>query len=80
MNPRERLSLQLHHHRAEHWVIVMGIAKVTVAEQMKILKENESVYIPAGTKHSLENIGETPLILIEVWTGSRLNDDDIIRF
>ncbi|EFD1057954.1 mannose-1-phosphate guanylyltransferase/mannose-6-phosphate isomerase [Escherichia coli] len=80
VNPRERLSLQLHHHRAEHWVIVMGIAKVTVAEQMKILKENESVYIPAGTKHSLENIGETPLILIEVWTGSRLNDDDIIRF
>jgi mannose-1-phosphate guanylyltransferase len=80
VNPSEKLSLQLHHHRAEHWVVVMGIAKVTVAEEIKILKENESVYIPAGIKHSLENIGTIPLVLIEVWTGSYLADDDILRF
>lgn len=80
VNPSEKLSLQLHHHRAEHWVVVMGIAKVTVAEEIKIVKENESVYIPAGIKHSLENIGTIPLVLIEVWTGSYLADDDILRF
>ncbi len=80
VNPSEKLSLQLHHHRAEHWVVVMGIAKVTVAEEIKILKENESVIHPAGIKHSLENIGTIPLVLIEVWTGSYLADDDILRF
>lgn len=69
--------LQLHYYCAEHWVVVMGIAKVTVAEEIKILKENEFVYIFAGIKHSLENIGTILLVLIEVWTGFYFADDDI---
>ncbi len=74
------LSLQLHHHRAEHWVIVNGTAKVTKGEAEIILSENESIYIPLGTKHRLENIGQIPLELIEVQTGSYLGEDDIVRF
>lgn len=69
--------MQLHYYCAEHWVVVMGIAKVTVAEEIKILKENEFVYIFAGIKHSLENIGTILLVLIEVWTGFYFADDDI---
>jgi mannose-1-phosphate guanylyltransferase/mannose-6-phosphate isomerase len=74
-----RLSLQKHHHRAEHWVIVRGTAKVTVGDVVKTLHENESIYIPIGYPHRLENPGKIDLELIEVQTGSYLGEDDIIR-
>jgi mannose-1-phosphate guanylyltransferase/mannose-6-phosphate isomerase len=80
VNPGAVLSLQLHHHRAEHWIVVNGTAKVTKGEEVFILSENESTYIPLGTKHRLENIGKIPLELIEVQTGSYLGEDDIVRF
>ena len=74
-----RLSLQLHHHRAEHWIVVRGTARVTIGDETKTLHENESIYIPIGTKHRLENPGKIDLELIEVQTGSYLGEDDIIR-
>ena len=74
-----RLSLQKHHHRSEHWIIVRGTAQVTVNELVKIVHENESIYIPIGATHRLENPGKIPLELIEVQTGSYLGEDDIIR-
>ena len=80
VNPGAKLSLQLHHHRAEHWIIVHGTAKVTKGDEEFVLAENESTYIPLGTKHRLENIGKIPLELIEVQTGSYLGEDDIVRF
>ena len=79
VKPGGRLSLQLHHHRAEHWVVVRGTARVTVGEAVKMLNENESIYIPLGTPHRLENPGKIPLELIEVQTGSYLGEDDIVR-
>lgn len=78
--PGKRLSLQLHHHRAEHWIIVEGTALVTRGEDQLRLTENQSVYIPLETKHRLENIGDGPLKLIEVQSGSYLGEDDIVRF
>lgn len=80
VKPGAVLSLQLHHHRAEHWVVVNGTAKVTKGDEEFILSENESTYIPLGVKHRLENIGKIPLELIEVQTGSYLGEDDIVRF
>ena len=80
VKPGAVLSLQLHHHRAEHWVVVNGTAKVTKGDEIFILSENESTYIPLGIKHRLENIGKIPLELIEVQTGSYLGEDDIVRF
>jgi len=80
VNPGAVLSLQLHHHRAEHWIVVNGTAKVTRGDEEFVLSENESTYIPLGTKHRLENIGKIPLELIEVQTGSYLGEDDIVRF
>jgi mannose-1-phosphate guanylyltransferase/mannose-6-phosphate isomerase len=74
-----RLSLQFHNHRAEHWVVVRGTAKVTIGDEVKTLQENESIYIPLGTPHRLENLGKIPLELIEVQTGSYLGEDDIVR-
>jgi mannose-1-phosphate guanylyltransferase / mannose-6-phosphate isomerase len=74
-----RLSLQLHHHRAEHWVIVRGTARVTIGDEVKILHENESIYVPIGSRHRLENPGKIDLELIEVQTGSYLGEDDIVR-
>ena len=74
-----RLSLQLHHHRAEHWVVVRGTARVTIGDDIKVVHENESVYIPIGAKHRLENPGKIDLELIEVQTGSYLGEDDIVR-
>jgi mannose-1-phosphate guanylyltransferase/mannose-6-phosphate isomerase len=74
-----RLSLQYHNHRSEHWVVVRGTAKVTLGDQVKMLQENESIYIPSGTPHRLENPGKIDLELIEVQTGSYLGEDDIIR-
>jgi mannose-1-phosphate guanylyltransferase / mannose-6-phosphate isomerase len=75
-----RLSLQMHHHRAEHWVIVRGTARVTIGEEVRILHENESIYVPSGARHRLENPGRIDLELIEVQTGSYLGEDDIVRF
>jgi mannose-1-phosphate guanylyltransferase/mannose-1-phosphate guanylyltransferase/mannose-6-phosphate isomerase len=69
----------MHHHRAEHWVVVRGTARVTVADAVKVLYENESIYIPLGTRHRLENPGKIDLELIEVQTGSYLGEDDIVR-
>ncbi len=74
-----RLSLQQHHHRAEHWVVVRGTARVTIGDETRIVHENESTYIPIGAKHRLENPGKIDLELIEVQTGSYLGEDDIIR-
>jgi mannose-1-phosphate guanylyltransferase/mannose-6-phosphate isomerase len=80
VNPGGRLSLQMHHHRAEHWVVVQGTALVTVGDKVFTLKENESTYIPQGEKHRLENRGKAPLTLIEVQCGAYLGEDDIVRF
>jgi mannose-1-phosphate guanylyltransferase/mannose-6-phosphate isomerase len=80
VKPGEALSLQMHHHRAEHWVVVSGTARVTRDEETKLLSENESTYIPIGTRHRLENPGKTPLFLIEVQSGGYLGEDDIVRF
>ena len=80
VNPNAQLSLQLHHHRAEHWIVVKGTARVTCDEKVFLLAENESTFIPLGSKHRLENAGKIPLELIEVQTGSYLGEDDIVRF
>jgi mannose-1-phosphate guanylyltransferase/mannose-6-phosphate isomerase len=80
VNPGAKLSLQMHHHRAEHWVVVSGTAKVTNGENVFILNENESTFIPLGAKHRLENPGDVPLHLIEVQSGGYLGEDDIVRF
>lgn len=80
VNPGAALSLQMHHHRAEHWIVVNGTAKVTRGEETFIVSENESTYIPIGTKHRLENPGTIPLDMIEVQSGSYLGEDDIVRF
>lgn len=80
VNPGAALSLQMHHHRAEHWVVVKGTARVTSGEQQILLTENQSTYIPIGVKHRLENPGAIPLELIEVQSGSYLGEDDIVRF
>lgn len=80
VKPRARLSLQMHHHRAEHWVVVKGTARVTCGEEVFLLSENESTYIPLGTRHRLENPGTITLELIEVQSGSYLGEDDIVRF
>ena len=77
--PGAKLSLQYHHHRAEHWVVVSGTGKVRIGEHTQILSENQSVYIPVGETHSLENPGSVPLELIEVQSGSYLGEDDIVR-
>ena len=80
VKPGEGLSVQMHHHRAEHWVVVAGTAKVTIDGEVKLLGENESIYIPLGATHCLENPGKIPLDLIEVRSGSYLEEDDIVRF
>lgn len=80
VKPGEKLSLQLHNHRAEHWIVVSGTAVVTCGDKEFILSEDQSTYIPLGTKHRLANTGVIPLELIEVQTGSYLGEDDIVRF
>jgi mannose-1-phosphate guanylyltransferase/mannose-6-phosphate isomerase len=80
VDPGERLSLQMHYHRSEHWVVVRGSAEVTVGEKISILQENESTFIPAGTKHRLTNPGKVPLEIVEVQCGPYLGEDDIERF
>jgi mannose-1-phosphate guanylyltransferase/mannose-6-phosphate isomerase len=80
VRPGGRLSLQMHHQRAEHWVVVSGTAQVTVGDKVSILKENESTFIPLGEKHRLENTSDVPLHLVEVQCGGYLGEDDIVRF
>jgi mannose-1-phosphate guanylyltransferase/mannose-6-phosphate isomerase len=80
VKPGEKLSLQMHHHRAEHWIVVSGTARVTCGDKVSLLAENESTYIPIGMTHRLENPGKLPLHLIEVQSGSYLGEDDIVRF
>lgn len=79
VNPGAKLSLQMHHHRAEHWVVVSGLAKVTNGNETFMMAENESTYIPVGVVHCLENPGKVPLEIIEVQSGSYLGEDDIVR-
>jgi mannose-1-phosphate guanylyltransferase len=80
VKPGARLSLQAHHHRSEHWVVVSGTAKIVNGDQEILLATNQSTYIPCGFKHRLENPGILPLVLIEVQSGDYLGEDDIIRF
>ena len=80
VHPGAALSLQSHHHRSEHWIVVQGTAKVTVDETVKLVGENESVYIPLGAVHRMENPGKLPMVLIEVQTGPYLGEDDIVRY
>jgi len=80
VKPGGILSLQSHMHRAEHWIVVAGTAKVTVGSEVKLVAENQSIYVPLGEKHRLENPGKVPMVLIEVQTGSYLGEDDIIRY
>jgi mannose-1-phosphate guanylyltransferase/mannose-6-phosphate isomerase len=80
VKPGGRLSLQMHHHRAEHWIVVRGTARVTRGDEHFLLSENQSTYIPLGVTHRLENPGKTPLEIIEVQSGCYLGEDDIVRF
>lgn len=80
VNPGEKLSIQKHHHRSEHWIVVSGTASVLNGDKTILVSENESTYIPLGTIHALENPGKIPLEMIEVQTGSYLGEDDIVRF
>lgn len=80
VNPGAALSLQSHHHRAEHWIVVQGTAQVTVGDRVRLVSENQSVYVPLGAAHRLENPGKVPMILIEVQTGTYLGEDDIMRY
>ena len=79
VNPGETLSLQMHYHRAEHWIVVRGTGRVTCGENVFLLTENESTYIPMGEVHRLENPGKVPLEIIEVQSGHYLGEDDIVR-
>jgi len=80
VHPGASLSLQSHHHRSEHWIVVEGTAKVTVDDEVKLLSENQSVYVPLGSVHRMENPGKVAMVLIEVQTGTYLGEDDIIRY
>jgi mannose-1-phosphate guanylyltransferase/mannose-6-phosphate isomerase len=80
VHPGAALSLQSHHHRAEHWIVVEGTARITIDDQIKLVSENQSVFIPLGAKHRLENPGKLNMVLIEVQTGAYLGEDDIIRY
>ena len=80
VKPGATLSLQLHHHRAEHWVVVSGTARITRGDEVFPLGENESTYIPIGVRHRIENPGKIPLHIIEVQSGTYLGEDDIVRF
>ncbi len=80
VKPGGKLSLQSHHHRAEHWIVVEGTARVTIDDRVETLTENQSVYVPLGAVHRLENPGKLPVMLIEVQTGAYLGEDDIIRY
>jgi mannose-1-phosphate guanylyltransferase / mannose-6-phosphate isomerase len=80
VEPGQRLSLQMHYHRSEHWIVINGTAKVTIGDQERMIHENESVFIPKSTKHRLENPGKMTLEIIEIQNGAYLEEDDIVRF
>ena len=80
VNSGGKLSLQIHQHRSEHWIIAKGEAEVTINDEIEILKENETIFIPKGSKHRLANNAATELILIELWYGDILDENDIERF
>jgi mannose-6-phosphate isomerase len=80
VNPGHRLSLQMHHHRSEHWIVLSGTAKVTRGDTVELLESNQSTYVPQCTVHRLENPGVIKLVIIEVQNGEYLGEDDIIRF
>ncbi|WP_378950750.1 mannose-1-phosphate guanylyltransferase/mannose-6-phosphate isomerase [Pelosinus sp. sgz500959] len=80
VNPGHQLSLQMHYHRSEHWIVTGGTAQVTLGDEVKLVHENESIFIPLSTKHRLENPGRIPLEIIEVQNGKYLEEDDIVRF
>ncbi|MBD2094723.1 phosphomannose isomerase type II C-terminal cupin domain [Trichocoleus sp. FACHB-591] len=80
VKPGHRLSLQMHHHRSEHWIVVSGTARVNCGDQELVLCSNQSTYVPQCTSHRLENPGVIPLVLIEVQNGEYLGEDDIVRF
>jgi len=80
VSPGEVNSLQMHYHRAEHWVVVSGTAEVTVDDKVVLLSENQSIYVPLGVKHRIKNPGTIPLVFIEVQSGAYLGEDDIVRF
>ena len=80
VKPGGLLSLQSHHHRSEHWIVVAGTAKVTIEKNVQLVTENQGVYIPLGAVHRLSNPGQLPMYLIEVQTGSYLGEDDIVRY
>ena len=80
VKPGAALSLQSHVHRSEHWIVVSGTARVTVDETVTLVTENQSIYVPLGAVHRMENPGKVPMVLIEVQTGSYLGEDDIIRY
>jgi mannose-1-phosphate guanylyltransferase/mannose-6-phosphate isomerase len=80
VNPGAQLSLQSHFHRAEHWIVVQGTLEVTIDNQMQLLNENQSTYIPLGARHRLANPGKIAAFLIEVQSGSYLGEDDIVRY
>ena len=74
------LSLQSHKHRSEHWIVVEGTAKVTIDDEITLVSEGQSIYVPLGAKHRMENPGKLPMVLIEVQIGTYLGEDDIIRY
>ena len=80
VHPGAALSLQSHHHRAEHWIVVAGTAQVTINDKVSLISENQSIYVPLGAVHRLENPGKLPVVLIEVQTGAYLGEDDITRY
>ena len=80
LKPKASISLQMHKHRSEHWIVVKGQAKVEINDKISILNKNESTYIPLGSTHRLSNPGNVPLILIEVQSGNYIGEDDIVRF
>ena len=80
VSPNGKLSLQSHSNRSEHWIVVHGTAQVTINEQIKTLKTNHNIFIPVNTKHRLANNSQLPLVVIEVWYGDILNENDIIRY
>ena len=79
VNPGCRLSLQFHHHRSEHWIVVSGVARVTIGERIADVHPQESAFVPTGTSHRIENPGPLPLTVIEIQTGPYLGEDDIVR-
>ena len=80
VNPKSKLSLQSHENRSEHWTIVQGVAEVTINDKVFELESNKSIFIPSNSKHSLANKNDSDLILIEVWYGDKLSEEDIIRY